>query len=103
MSIKVLKFLPTEISKEAKNFLGERFMKEDYESIWLSIDALLEELADEWMDDIVVDPDSIDWDKTKLSDIPKAWWKKMSFPPKIEKDIKAFWKKNPSGEIEWSW
>ena len=103
MPIKVLKFFPTEISESAKSILGERFMKEDYKSMWLSIDALLEELADEWLSDVIVDPDSIDWEKTKLSDIPKAFWTKMALSPKIEKDIKAFWKKNPSGEIEWSW
>jgi hypothetical protein len=36
-----------------------------------------------------------------LKDIPPSWWKVMRLLPEMEKAIKKFWKKNPSGYIEW--
>ena len=35
------------------------------------------------------------------ADIPPSWWKVMRLLPEMEKAIKKFWKKNPSGYIEW--
>jgi hypothetical protein len=98
-----LTFTPSELTDDARAYLEQRFMQEDYESMWLSIDSLLEELADDWMEGLTIDASTINWEKTSLKDIPKAWWKRMAFSPKMERAIKAFWKKHPTGEIEWSW
>src|SRR5271170_3187927 len=47
MSTHKLSFIPSEpdLSDTAKGYLEKRFMREDYESYWLSIESLIEDLG----------------------------------------------------------
>ena len=104
MPTHVLKFTPNELSKTAEFFLSQRFMQEDYESYWCSINGLLEAIEEGDLFTGVALPEGFNWKKkSNLTGIPKSWWTLMAFPKKVERAMKAFWKKNPEGEIEWKW
>jgi hypothetical protein len=101
-----LSFTPDEsnLPKAAKSFLEQGFMQEDYKSYWIDIEVLIDDLACETIFTGVKLPEKFNFDKQfKVTDIPKEWWRLMKFPPKVERAMKAFWKKHPSGEIEWTW
>ena len=109
MSTHKLSFIPSEpdLSDTAKGYLEKRFMREDYESYWLSIESLIEDLGGCDGTTIFGDvklPEKFNFNKKlKVADIPKEWWKLIAFPPKVERAMKAFWKKHPMGEVEWTW
>jgi hypothetical protein len=102
-----LKFTLDELSDTAKSFLEQRFMEEDYESMWCSIESILEEIAncDGTIFTGVALPEKFNWNRKRytLADIPKEWWKLMKFGMSVERKMKAFWKKHPDGEIRWGW
>jgi hypothetical protein len=92
-----------ELSDEAKEILRQGFCIDDDENhLWCSIVDILDNadghmpgLSDEYADG---------WDKNlTVKDLPKAWWDGMNFSPEMAKEMKKFWKKNPNGEIEWTW
>jgi len=91
----------------AEKYLKKAFVQEDYKSYWISIDALIENLGDIECGTVFTGvklPAKFNFDKRyTVEDIPKEWWKLMKFPPKVERAMKAFWKKHPTGEIEWTW
>lgn len=104
MPTAVLKFTPKEVSPSAKKQLELHFMQEDFESYWLSINAILDEIADDGVTGVTLPPKfNFDKKRYRVDDIPKLWWTVMAFPPKIERAMKTFWKKNPLGEVIWEW
>jgi hypothetical protein len=99
-----LSFVPTELSATAKSFLEQRFMQEDYKSYWCSLESVLEDIAQE--DTIFTGvklAGQLNWEKVSLKDLPAGWWKLMKFSPKVEKAMKAHWKKYPTGHVVWEW
>jgi hypothetical protein len=103
-----LSFVPSEpdLSKTAKSFLEKRFVQEDYKSYWIDIASLFDDLGGCDGNTIFTGvklPKKFNMNKLTVADIPKEWWKLMAFSPKVEKAIKAFWKKHPEGEVEWKW
>lgn len=89
-----------ELSDEAKEILRQGFCIDDDENhLWCSIGDILDN--PDHMPGISREGD-IDENVT-LKDLPKAWWMGMNFSPVMAKEMKAFWKKNPKGEIEWTW
>jgi hypothetical protein len=105
MAIRKLSFNPEELSETAKSYLEQHFMQEDYKSYWIGIESLIDELGSTTPIFTGVElPKKFDFDKRfTLADVPKEWWKLMKFSPKVERAMKAFWKKHPTGEVEWSW
>jgi len=93
-----------EISDEAKEVLRQGFcIAEDENHLWCSIIDIIDN-ADGLMPGIGTDPLEDGWEKKlSLKDLPKAWWDGMNFSPAMAKEMKKFWRKNPKGEIEWTW
>lgn len=105
MPTQVLKFTPDDLSPTAKSYLERRFMQEDYKSYWCSISSILDDIAEGETSIFkgLILPEKINWKRPTIDTLPKGWWKMMAFPPKIARAMKAFWKKHPTGEVEWKW
>jgi hypothetical protein len=91
-----------DLSKETKALLENGSLcQEDYRSYWADITSILDGIAGDQFPEVSI-PDEAAYDKPVLKDIPAAWWKLMKFSPEMEKAMKKFWKKNPTGSIEWN-
>jgi hypothetical protein len=90
-----------ELSKETKTLLEQGSLcQENYRDFWADISAVLDGIGDDLFPGVSI-PDEATYAEPVLKDIPVAWWKVMKFPPEMEKAMKKFWKKNPTGSIEW--
>jgi hypothetical protein len=90
MSNYVLKFAIHELPRPAKKILERGYqIDDDPDHLWIDIGSLEDGIAEGRF------PGVKKFDKT--------WWKLMAFSGKMEKEMKAFWKKFPDGEVEWSW
>ena len=65
------------------------------------IRGILDGIADDLFPGVTL-PDEAVYTEVALKDIPASWWKAMKFPPDMEKAMRKFWRKNPSGSVEWS-
>ena|SRR5271157_1318768 len=94
-----------ELSDEAKKVLQQGFcIDDDTNHLWCSIVDILDN-ADDIMPGISTDRTyESGWDKKlTVKDLPKEWWDGMNISPKMAKAMKDFWRKNPKGEIQWTW
>lgn len=96
-------FTPAELTDKARSFLEHGFVTVDFKGYWCDIDSVLDAIAEDGFTGVKL-PAGFNWGKKPLlADLPPIWWKAMGFSPKMERAMKAFWKKHPTGEIKWEW
>lgn len=91
-----LKFAPQEFPNGAKKLLQNGYcVNDDPEHLWFDVISVLDGIAENRFHGVEV--------QDKAEKIPETWWKLMKLPAELEKEIRAFFEKNPEGEVEISW
>lgn len=97
-----LKFNIDDLPQKPKDILRQGYQVNDNEHhLWCDLNAILDGIG---LGDFegVKPPQEVSEPLT-VGDVPKSWWKLMSFSPAMARKMKKFWSENPSGEIEWTW